>query len=337
MIISVTGTPGTGKDTISKILAKRLGFKLVDLNKIAKEKGFFKGYDEKRKCDIVDTKRLNKEIKKFRKDLVIQSHYSHELDSDLVVVLRTDPKELRKRLEKRGWTEEKIKENLEAEIFEICKDDALQKTKKVFQVDTTKEDPEKTANRVINIIFREGVELKKDLKLDQKFWGNFKRPYGRVFNSVESLVRYQSKLPYSGLLISIGDQVSYNLISNDVEPDIIVVDNKVNRKPFKKKILFNGKNYKAINSPGTISRNLWQTVRKAIKLGGKIKISVVGEEDLVVLPAVIMAPLGSLVLYGQPKLNFNDEEIKEGVVVVYVDLEKKKDAINLLKMITQLK
>ncbi|HLD57263.1 MAG TPA: DUF359 domain-containing protein, partial [archaeon] len=276
---------------------------------------------------IVDIQKLNREIKKLRKDLVIQSHYSHELDSDIIIVLRAETKELRKRLEKRGWPEEKIRENLEAEIFEVCKDEALQKTKKVFEVDTTEGDPEKTAKGAMNIIFRE-TELKKDLKLDERFWGNFKRPYGRVFSSVGTLPH---KLPYSGLLISIGDHVSYNLIQDDFDPDIIVVDSKVNRKPFKEKILFRGKNYKAINRPGTISRSLWQTVRKAIKSGGKIKISVVGEEDLAVLPAVIMAPLGSLVLYGQPELVFEGEKIKEGVVVVYVDLEKKKDAMNLLK------
>ncbi len=331
MIISVTGTPGTGKDTISKILAKNLGFKLIDLNKLAKQKNLFKGHDQKRKCDIVDIKKLNLEIKKFRKDIVIQSHYSHELTSDIVIVLRTDIKELRKRLEKRGWTEEKIKENIDAEIFETCKQDALQKTKKVFEADTTSSSPEKTVENIINIVFREGIQLSKDLKLHEKFLGNFKRPYGRVFDSVETLVKFTSKMPYSGLLISVGDETSYNLIENGVEPDIIVVDNKVNRLPFKKKILFKGRNYKVINRPGSISKNLWNTVRYAIETGGKIRISVLGEEDLAVLPFVIMAPVGSLVLYGQPNLIFEGEGIREGIVAVYVDLEKKKDVVNLLK------
>ena len=112
MILAITGTPGTGKDTISKLLAKSLNFRLVDLNQLAKEKNLLKGYDEKRKCDIVDMQGLAREVRKLRGNQVIQSHYSHLLPSDLIVVLRADPAELRKRLEKRGWAHEKIQENM---------------------------------------------------------------------------------------------------------------------------------------------------------------------------------------------------------------------------------
>ncbi len=330
MIIAVTGTPGTGKDTISKILAKKLGFKLIDLNKLAKQKCLLNGYDEKRKCDIVDIKNLNGEIKKFRKDLVIQSHYSHELNADLVVVLRTDLKELRKRLEKRGWPENKIKENLEAEIFEICKDEALQKTKKVFSFDTTEKKPEKTVHDILNVVYREAFDIKK-LKINKVLAKHFKRPYGKVFASVKEFSYSKLKSTSCGLMISVGDMASYTLTGAGIKLDIIIVDNKINRKPSKQKINFQGKTLKVINVPGTISSNLWCTIRKAIKIGNKVKVSVIGEEDLAVLPAVIMAPLGSLVLYGQPKVN-----AREGLVAICVDLNKKKDAISLLKQMIKL-
>ncbi len=162
MIISITGTPGTGKDTISKIVAKKLGWGLIDLNRLAKAKNLFKGYDKKRKCEIVDIKKLNSEIKKIKKDVIIQSHYSHELGSDLIIVLRTNPGELRKRLEKRGWSKEKIEENVEAEIMDVCKDQAFQKTGRVFEVDTTGKKPEDSAEEIINIIFRVGFQIKKN-------------------------------------------------------------------------------------------------------------------------------------------------------------------------------
>ncbi len=336
MIIDITGTPGTGKDTISKILSKKLGFKLIDLNKLAKERGFIKGYDEKRKCDIVDIGKVNKEIKKFRKSLIIQSHYSHELCSDLVIVLRTDTKELRKRLEKRKWPEEKIKENLEAEIFEICKDEALQKTKKVFEIDTTSESSDKLADRALNIIFREGIEIRKNLKLPERLLKYFKKPYGHSFSSVEEFLKSNLKPTDRGLLISVGDMSSFTLTQRGVKPNIIVIDNKVNRKPFKEKIKFQGKRLKVINVPGTISRSLWGTIRQAVKSGEKVKISVIGEEDLAVLPAVIMAPLGSLVLYGQPNVKANGEIAEEGLIAVIVDLEKKKDALKLLQKMVKM-
>merc|ERR1719316_2099463 len=43
---------------------------------------------------------------------------------DLVVVLRADTGVLSARLDKRHYTEAKIKENLEAEIFQVCLDEA---------------------------------------------------------------------------------------------------------------------------------------------------------------------------------------------------------------------
>ncbi|MBI4164030.1 MAG: DUF359 domain-containing protein [Candidatus Aenigmarchaeota archaeon] len=330
MIIAVTGTPGTGKDTISKVLAKRLGFKLVDLNKLARDKCLLKGYDQKRRCDIVDIRKLNEEVKKFRRDLVIQSHYAHDLNADLVVVLKTDLKELRKRLEKRGWPEEKIKENLEAEIFEICKDEALQKTKKVFEFDTTEKNPEKTAEDILNVVYRESFDI-KNLKIGKDLAKYFKKPYGEVFGSVERFSQSKIRPISHGLMICVGDMASYTLTNAGVKPDIIIIDNKINRKPFKGKINFHGKTLKVINAPGIISRGLWNTIKQAIKTGNKIKVSVIGEEDLAVLPAVIMAPLGSVVFYGQPEVNR-----KSGLVAIIVDINKKKDAISLLKRITRL-
>ncbi|MCK5636466.1 MAG: dephospho-CoA kinase, partial [Thermoplasmatales archaeon] len=47
MIIAITGTPGTGKTSISEVLQKNK-FEVVDLNKVACEKDFLIGKDEKR-------------------------------------------------------------------------------------------------------------------------------------------------------------------------------------------------------------------------------------------------------------------------------------------------
>jgi len=338
MIVSITGTPGTGKNIISKLISKKLGWKLVDLNRLAEEKGLIKGFDKKRGCSIIDLSALRKEIKKLKKDLVVQSHYAHEVGSDLVIVLRTNPEELRKRMEKRGWAKEKVEENLEAEIMEICKDEALQKTEKVFEVDTTSRDPEKAANQTLDIIFREAFEPKKDLKLPKGLLVHFKKPYGKLFRSEKEFLKYGIRPSEKGLLICIGDLASYSLIESGFSPDIIVVDGKVKRKPFLKKIKFKDKKFKVINKPGLTTRALWNTIRKAMLNAQteKIKVSVVGEDDLGVLPSVIMAPLGSVVVYGQPELVFEGNKIQGGLVAIQVDLEKKKNAVNLFRQMEKL-
>jgi adenylate kinase len=140
MIIAVSGTPCTGKTSIASLLGKRLGYRVVHLNGLAEEKGLYCGYDRKRRCKIVDTGKMGREVKKISekcKNIIIESHYSHSLPSDLVIILRCSPRELRKRMGDKGWDREKIEENVEAEIMEVCKAEALEMGKKVVEVDTT--------------------------------------------------------------------------------------------------------------------------------------------------------------------------------------------------------
>lgn len=99
MIIALTGTPGTGKTSISKVLQEK-GFEVVDLNRIACEKDFLIGTDKKRDSKIVDIDKINRYIEKnyIGKDVVIvEGHISHLLKIvDKVIILRCHPKQLEK-------------------------------------------------------------------------------------------------------------------------------------------------------------------------------------------------------------------------------------------------
>ena len=126
-VIVVTGTPGTGKTTVAKKIAKLLGYRYVDVNQVITHHKLSEGYDRKRKCKIIDTKRLNliliKLITASKEGLVIDSHLSHFLPKkyvDICIVTRCKLKTLKRRLSKRGYDKNKVQENLESEIFEIC-------------------------------------------------------------------------------------------------------------------------------------------------------------------------------------------------------------------------
>ncbi len=140
--IIVTGSVGTGKTTLSKKLAKQLGFRYIDVNMLIKEQRLASGYDKKRRCKIIDIKKLNKElIKLLKNDVVVDSHLSHYLPSkhvDLCIVTKCKIKELHKRLKKRRYPKEKIRENLDCEIFDVCLTEAMQYSHNIFVIDTTK-------------------------------------------------------------------------------------------------------------------------------------------------------------------------------------------------------
>ena len=93
-MIIVSGTPGTGKTTLSKKLAEKLKFKYVDVNKIIKRFNLIESYDEARKTNVIDIYKLNKVLIKFikqEKDMIIDSHLSHNLPKkyvDLAIILK---------------------------------------------------------------------------------------------------------------------------------------------------------------------------------------------------------------------------------------------------------
>ena len=134
-VIAVTGTPGTGKTAVAKRLAKKNRFLYLDGKKLIENFRLRERYDRKRKTFVVDEKKfvkllinvINAAKQHNVKGLVIDSHLGHYLPrkyADLVVVTKTDLKKLQQRLKKRRYPALKIRENLEAEIFDTCYEEA---------------------------------------------------------------------------------------------------------------------------------------------------------------------------------------------------------------------
>lgn len=153
MKIAISGTPGTGKTTIAKILAEDIGYSVLGLNEFAKARKLTLGNDVERDSIIVDVSRLKKEVAQMEGNIILEGHLSHFCDADTFIILRANPKELSKRMRAKKWSEEKIKENIEAEIMNICLDEAVElHGSKVFEIDTTKKSPAEIAKIIKEIL-----------------------------------------------------------------------------------------------------------------------------------------------------------------------------------------
>lgn len=150
-MLAITGTPGVGKTTVAKILEKR-GYRVGSVNEIAKKYGCI---EEEEGELVVDIKKLRES---FSEDLdFIEGHLSHYL-ADRCVVLRCNPLTLKERLKSKGWDEEKILENLEAELIDQILIEALDVCSEVHEIDTTRMTPEELAD-LIEKIYRGELKL----------------------------------------------------------------------------------------------------------------------------------------------------------------------------------
>ena len=128
--IFITGTPCTGKTTVSEVLSDKLNCRLIKINDLAIENGFVLGIDEEKGYKIIDIDALNDKVSEIisvsDELIVFEGHLAHLCSgADKVVVLRVHPEILRVRLDGRDYSESKIRENLEAEALGVCTAEAF--------------------------------------------------------------------------------------------------------------------------------------------------------------------------------------------------------------------
>ena len=140
-LIAISGSPGTGKSTLATLLVKKLNAERLDLQDYYKE--ISTAYNKQKKCYDIDIKKVEGLVRAKKKKhelVIIDSHVAHLLPKSLInlciVLTSSNLKTLEKRLKERKYNKAKIRENLDAEIFDVCYEEAKKKKHKIKIVNT---------------------------------------------------------------------------------------------------------------------------------------------------------------------------------------------------------
>jgi uncharacterized protein (UPF0218 family) len=167
------------------------------------------------------------------------------------------------------------------------------------------------------------------LILTQELRGSLKHPLGKLLPGsgpeIYQEIAATISLRKPPSVIFVGDAVAKNALAKGIRRDVMIIDNKEKRIQTKPVEARTKRTFRVRNEAGTIGSQAWAAVEEAIESGDAIVI-IEGEEDLLTLVAMTVAPLGSLVIYGQPG---------EGVVIVEVDDSARQKACSFLESMTE--
>ena len=121
------------------------------------------------------------------------------------------------------------------------------------------------------------------------------------------------KISAESILITVGDRTTKNMLQLGLKPQIQIIDGIEKRN---KRIVLTddaiSTSLSCRNPSGKITEESIQVIQKAFSCEPPVRITVDGEEDLLVIPVCIHAPENSIVMYGQPN---------EGLVIVTITPE----------------
>ena len=102
----------------------------------------------------MDVKKLDQAVGETEADqtVILVGHLSHLVTADMVIVLRCRPSVLAARLRSRGYPEQKVAENAEAEALDVILVESVETGREVYEIDTTGISPEEAAEAVHEIL-----------------------------------------------------------------------------------------------------------------------------------------------------------------------------------------
>ncbi|MEM4270627.1 MAG: pantetheine-phosphate adenylyltransferase [Candidatus Pacearchaeota archaeon] len=168
------------------------------------------------------------------------------------------------------------------------------------------------------------IWLKKTFFLPQELRPELKRPFGKLISKFN-----KDSLHKDRLIFTVGDETTKIFNKLGLKPFISIIDFKVARKRkffHVSELGFSGeeKIIEIKNPAGAVTPNLFLVLTKILQKVNKnvnFIIQIDGEDDLSVLPLILVAPLYSCIFYGQPY---------EGIVHIDVNEKIKNKARSIM-------
>lgn len=162
-VILITGTPCIGKTTVAKQLTPHLNAQYINLTELATKHNLVLGEDKQRHTTIINEQKMKTKLTNLidtaqKNDIIIDGHYAAAVTPKQKVthifVLRRNPTQLREFMEKSGFKDQKLWENLASEILDVCLVEALreQENAKVCELDITDKTPEDVTHDILDVI-----------------------------------------------------------------------------------------------------------------------------------------------------------------------------------------
>lgn len=145
--IALTGTPGTGKSRLRRLLPAK--FNSVEVGELAMKIG--SGRQTKRNGIVVDLAKTGRWMRSHRdrRPQILVGHLAHLLPVRDAIVLRCHPVQLEKRLASaRKGGRRSREENALAEALGVITSEAIALGRNVFETDTTRKSPSRVAREI---------------------------------------------------------------------------------------------------------------------------------------------------------------------------------------------
>ena len=170
----------------------------------------------------------------------------------------------------------------------------------------------------------ESPRSSSDYVLTPSLRRKLKKPIGKLFPSVDVQGEdFLSVVTSSSLVVTVGDRVAERLQEiMGRSPDVFVVDGRERRSVRDIPMVAHASTLRAKNPAGGITKAARSAMKRAFAAKKPVMVVIDGEEDLLAIPAIVDAPTGSVVFYGQPLV---------GVVAVTVDERSKAGAREMLR------